>query len=390
MAKLILGLDEVGRGPIAGPLVIGACILSPFYLENNRLNPREEWQNELTDSKALSEARREKLDPIIREKALAYGLGWVPAEELDAVGVSTGLELAARRAVEDLRNHFPDISFDEIIIDGITNFLVGTPYARAVTTVVKADFKIKAVSAASIIAKVARDHYMIAVAGAKYPKYEFARHKGYGTQVHWQKLQKNGPCPEHRWTIARIRKAYPPRPLDFTTAATEKVPENERFVPAKYLESHRKNSLSLHLFAMESPTAGSSKASAKSSKTGPVKSTTAIGSVAEQKTAEYLEKQGHKILSRNFRRKSYEIDLVSATANHIYFTEVKYRSSDASGAPVEAITKTKLSKMRYAADCFMQELARRLKRSADSLPSPTLAVSAVDKSGKIDWFEIAV
>lgn len=342
MANLILGIDEVGRGPIAGPLVIGVCILSPRYLKNGRPDPREDWQDELTDSKALTEKRREKMDTIIREKALAYGLGWVPAEELDILGISEGLRVAARRAVEDLIKNFPDAKFSEIIIDGITNFLTGTPYARQVTTIIKADLKIKEVSAASIIAKVARDHYMISVAGMRYPKYEFARHKGYGTKAHWQKLDKNGPCPEHRWLIARISKKYP-------TRIGEKITSDEP-------------------------------------KTTP--NPTAVGKTAEQKIAAYLVEQNHKILSRNFRRKNCEIDIVSATSKHIYFTEVKYRSNSRSGSPADAITTRKLKQMHFSATIFMKELSRQLGRSLDDLPSPILAVGTVTKDGTLDWFII--
>lgn len=366
MSHLILGLDEVGRGPIAGPLVIGACVLPPRYLKNGREDPKQDWQNDLTDSKKLSESRRDKLAPVIEEKCLSFGLGWVPAEELDALGISEGLRTAARRAVEDLVKNFPKVDFSEIIIDGDLNFLKGTKYEHLVTTVVKADLKIKEVSAASIIAKVARDHYMISVAGMQYPKYEFARHKGYGTKVHWERFSKNGPCPEHRWIISRISKTCPTRPLEFTTSATEKVPEGERFVPSEYFSKNR-------------PTGVYKK---------PKKNPTAVGNAAERKIAELLISKNHKIISRNYKRKRYEIDIVSATSEHIYFTEVKYRSNPNSGSPAEAITPKKLEQMRYSAERFMDVLSKMMYRPVEDLPSPILAVGTVDKSGKTDWFEL--
>ena len=363
MTKLILGLDEVGRGPIAGPLVIGACVLSPRYFEDGCENPNEFWQSELTDSKALSEHRREILEPIIRENALAYGLGWVPAEELDAIGIPEGLCVAARRAVEDLERNFPKVKFSEIVIDGMINFLDGTKYAKKVTTVVKADLRIKEVSAASILAKVARDHYMIDIGYEQYPEYEFARHKGYGTELHWKKLRKYGPCPEHRWVISRISKHYGARPLKYTTLATENVPKKERYIPSKH---HR-------------PIAS----------TKPKKNPTAIGNVAERKIMHFLiNEKGHKILSHNFRRKNCEIDIVSATSEHIYFTEVKYRSNPNSGSPVEAITPKKLKQMKFASEIYMGELVDLLVCFPDELPSPVLAVGTLDKTGRLDWFEL--
>lgn len=379
MQKLILGIDEVGRGPIAGPLVIGACVLNSRYLENGKEDPKEAWQGELTDSKALSERRREVLAPQIKKKCFAYGLGWVPAEELDYLGISDGLKVAARRAVQDLRARSPEVVFDgpdnfnisdisdvakasvidEIIIDGTQNFLTGTEYSDLVSTIIKADAKISAVSAASIIAKVARDHYMTGLQGKEFSVYEFNRHKGYGTALHWEKLCEYGPSREHRWLISRIKKDYPPRPQDLTTTATEKVS------PAQRAEARE-----LHLLQL------------------PKKNTTSIGQNAENQVIELLKNKGHKILSHNFKNKYCEIDIVSATAERIYFTEVKYRSNPNCGSPAEAITPEKLKQMRFSAKYYMSILAKRTGRDLDLLPSPVLAVGTVDFDGHLDWFEL--
>ena len=167
----ILGIDEVGRGPLAGPLVVGAVVL-----------PVEEkkWFIELADSKKLTAKKREKLSELILTEA-AVGLGWVPNVELDEVGISEALKLATRRAVKAVqRFHTP---FSQIIIDGKVNFLADTPLSKYVSTVVKADNLIREVSAASIVAKVARDKYMCELAG-KYPEYGFEKHMGYGTVFH--------------------------------------------------------------------------------------------------------------------------------------------------------------------------------------------------------------
>lgn len=186
---MILGIDEVGRGPWAGPLVVGAVVL-----------PEGEAFAGLTDSKKLTAKKRAVLDTDIREKALGWGLGWVHAEEIDAIGLSQALRLATIRAVEAVKT-----PYHEIIIDGTINFLSETAKGAYVTTLPKADFLIPAVSAASIIAKVARDTYM-EEQDALYPEYGFASHVGYGTSKHQQALNQHGVTPLHRRSFAPIAK----------------------------------------------------------------------------------------------------------------------------------------------------------------------------------------
>lgn len=196
----VLGIDEVGRGPWAGPLVIGAVIL-PERAGND-------WIDELTDSKKLTARKREKLNEIILEKAPATGLGWVTSKELDGIGLSDALKLAARRAVEEAQKK--KVPFNQIVIDGTINFLKGTKLENYVTMLPKADFLVKEVSAASIIAKVARDHYMEEL-GKKNPAYGFEKHVGYGTAAHKKALEDHGPCEEHRFSfrpVAEIAEKY--------------------------------------------------------------------------------------------------------------------------------------------------------------------------------------
>lgn len=186
---MILGIDEVGRGPWAGPLVIGAVVLPDGHnLEG------------LTDSKKLSAKRRTELDSRIREEALGWGLGWVHAEELDEIGLSAALRLATIRAVEAVK-----APYHEIVIDGTINFLKETSKGKYVTTMPKADFLVPAVSAASIIAKVARDTYM-EEQDAKYPEYGFGSHVGYGTTRHQKALEAYGVTELHRKSFAPIAK----------------------------------------------------------------------------------------------------------------------------------------------------------------------------------------
>ena len=195
MEKAILGIDEVGRGPYAGPLVIGACIL-PTDRENHP------WISELNDSKKLSEKKREELYEIIKKNATSV-TGWVSSKELDEIGMSEALRLATRRAVEKIRAE--KVPFTEIIIDGISNFLAGTTLEKYTTTMKKADLLIKEVSAASIVAKVERDNYMKELA-KKYPGYGFEKHVGYGTAAHQKAMEELGLTPEHRRSFRPVAK----------------------------------------------------------------------------------------------------------------------------------------------------------------------------------------
>lgn len=173
---MILGVDEVGRGCWAGPVVAGAVILA-------------EPIKGLKDSKKLSKAQREKLDAEIRVSAVAFGLGWVPAEEIDKVGLTEAVRLAMERALAEIT-----VAYNRLIIDGNYNFFPENPKSDAV---VGADNSVPAVSAASIIAKVARDKYMADIA-RKFPEYGFETHVGYGTTAHQLALQANGLTELHR------------------------------------------------------------------------------------------------------------------------------------------------------------------------------------------------
>lgn len=179
----IVGVDEVGRGCWAGPLVAGAVLL-------------EGPIKGLRDSKKLTKLQREKLDVQIRKRAVAFGLGWVTPTELDAVGLTQAVRLAMQRAVAELT-----VEYDQLIIDGNYNFLAEDLKA---TCLIKADDVIPAVSAASILAKVARDRYMIEAA-EKYPGYGFESHVGYGTSAHDSALKLLGTCDLHRQSFAPIQ-----------------------------------------------------------------------------------------------------------------------------------------------------------------------------------------
>lgn len=181
--SMIVGIDEVGRGCWAGPVVAGAVVLS-------RPIPG------LTDSKLLSKKRREELAEIIKKEAVAWGLGWVDAVDIDISGINTAVKRAMELALAEINT-----IYDEIIIDGHINFLSEIPGSKPV---IKADLTIPAVSAASILAKVARDQYM-AEAALRYPNYAFEKHVGYGTAAHIAALNLHGVCELHRLSYKPIK-----------------------------------------------------------------------------------------------------------------------------------------------------------------------------------------
>ena len=316
----ILGIDEVGRGPLAGPLVVGAVILPEEKLE---------WVGELKDSKKLSLKKREFLNEIILKEAGATGLGWVSSAELDEIGISEALRIATRRAVEMVQR--TRASFSQIVIDGKVNFLRGTALENYVSVMPKADDLIKEVSAASIIAKVARDKYMYEVS-KQYSEYGFEKHVGYGTALHREAIIKHGICPEHRRSFEQIKS----------------------------------------MVGFSRPD-------------GVVKNTTVVGRKGEEAVSKYLEDLGHTVLMQNFKTKTCEIDIISVCADRIYFTEAKYRRSDVAGGGLGAIDKKKLERMKFAEECFM-----KFRPDLKQKYSPLLAVADVmGKDFEVkDWFPI--
>jgi ribonuclease HII len=182
---MIVGIDEVGRGCWAGPLVAGAVAFDEGLITG------------LKDSKLLSKKQRLNLDGVIREKAAAFGLGWVTSQEVDQYGLTRAVGLAMERALSQIT-----INFDILVIDGSFNFFPDDPRAQAI---VRADQSVPTVSAASIIAKVARDNWMTSEAAKQYPEYQFEKHVGYGTAVHKAQLLRYGVTPLHRQSYKPIR-----------------------------------------------------------------------------------------------------------------------------------------------------------------------------------------
>lgn len=184
--KVIVGVDEAGRGPLAGPVVAAACILSRTCINK-----------EINDSKQLTEKKREELFEVIKKDAVAYGVGIVSAEEIDTLNIYEATKKAMKEAINNLK-----VKFDLILTDAMP--LKG--FDVEVVPIIKGDAKAMPIAAASIIAKVTRDHMMEEL-GKKYPKYGFEVHKGYGTAKHMEALKKYGPIKGiHRFSYKPVAK----------------------------------------------------------------------------------------------------------------------------------------------------------------------------------------
>ena len=181
----ICGVDEAGRGPLAGPVCAAAVIL-PTDIEIPGLN----------DSKKLSDKRRRELYPLIMEQAIAYGIGFADHKEIDEINILQATFLAMERALFQL-----SVKPELALIDGNRTKEFGIP----VKTVVHGDSLSASIAAASILAKVTRDDLMLKMA-EEYPQYGFEIHKGYGTKAHYQALAEHGPSPVHRMTF--LKKLY--------------------------------------------------------------------------------------------------------------------------------------------------------------------------------------
>lgn len=186
-ATYICGVDEAGRGPLAGPVVVCACIMPEF----SRIEG-------INDSKQLSAKKREELYKLIIKEALAYNVVYVSIEDVDKLNIYQATKKGMLEAIEGLK-----IKPDHVLIDAMKLDELETPH----TSIIHGDALSASIAAASIIAKVTRDNYMNKM-DIKYPNYGFKKHKGYGTKAHLEALEKLGPCPIHRKTYAPVSKYY--------------------------------------------------------------------------------------------------------------------------------------------------------------------------------------
>jgi len=182
--EIVAGVDEAGRGPLAGPVVAAAVILPETYRNKD-----------IQDSKKLTDIRREQLFIEIKNAALSYAVGIVGWKQIDEMGILNASKLAMRQAVLKL-NPVPDFVFTDAVAINVMDI--------PQKAIIKGDQKVFCVAAASILAKVARDHLMLNY-HKKYPHYGFDQHMGYGTEIHLNAIRKHGPCPIHRMSFSPLK-----------------------------------------------------------------------------------------------------------------------------------------------------------------------------------------
>ena len=318
-SNITIGIDEVGRGPWAGPLLVSAVALD-----------MNQCYEGLADSKKLTKRRREVMAPYVQERALGIGLGWVDVAELDRLGMTDGLKLGAKRAYNQLPSDVTNRA-ERIVIDGNIKMLDDP---RAVV-MVKADAQVQAVSAASIVAKVARDSYM-AQLDRLFPEYGFAKNAGYGVKQHSQALAQYGiVAGVHRTSFAPIKKLLGELDDKGTTGKIEQT----------------------------------------------------AGRIAEGAAADYLISRGYRVIARNWRTKLCETDIIALKDSAICFVEVKYRQNSSHGDGLAAITNRKLEQMRFAAEMYMNYHGRQFGDCNPRLMAMALSGQPprVDEVVEIGW-----
>ena len=319
----IAGVDEAGRGPLAGPVIAAAVIFPP----NTRIDG-------LNDSKKLSEQKRETLFEQIQKTALTIGVGEATPEEIDNLNIRNATHLAMRRALNQLSP-----SPDQVLIDG--NALPESRFKEM--AIIGGDRKSISISAASIIAKVTRDRMMIQY-DTEYPEYGFAGHKGYGSAEHLSALQKNGASPIHRLSFAgfpRLPTRYTDdfevfaegiasaQTLDQLTAIGETISLASQDLPSHEVEVLREH-YRKHKISLQRP-----------------------GKKGETLAASYLQKKGFTICEQNYRAIGGEIDIIAQKDNILSFVEVKTATQDLFGDPKSWVTPQKQKQLHRLAQAYL-------------------------------------
>lgn len=369
MSRIIIGLDEVGRGPIAGPVTVGAVAID-----------LDTFDVPVNDSKQLTPARRRKLYPDICKQALAVAEAWVSPSDLDRYGMAVALE---RCFVQAYNNIPKDIRAraEQVLVDGDINQLIAHLDARPVSiidnhtirrtygdaemcrignsivmAIVKGDGRFSAISAASIIAKVDRDNYMATAVNDLFPLYGFSGHKGYFAKSHYDAIKTHGPVVGlHRLSFKKLKEYYNQDgtltdlgkkkrwPLAITTPCPPASFDRSTFTYCQFSD--------LDLAPLLDPVKHSPK-------------TSAIGQAAEDLVARHIRSKGGTVIQRNWRHRRCEIDIIATKGNLLCFIEVKYRSNNVHGSGLEAITPAKQHQVAFGAKLYLckdQELAKRFQ-----------------------------
>ena len=275
----VAGLDEVGRGTLAGPVAAGAVILPK--------KPRRKVFNLVRDSKQMSAPQRDEAYDLIAKSARSCAVGWADASEIDRYGIVPSVRLAMSRALGRL-----DERAQHLLIDALALPSTNLPQ----TSIVRGDSKSLSIAAASVIAKVERDRFMIDLAES-YPGYGFESHKGYGTQQHLEAIRELGPSPAHRMTF---------RPVAYAKVQVKRVHPS------------------------------------------------VSGEWAESFVLRDMIDRGIEIVSRNYRTRFGEVDLIARDETTLAFIEVRARRSTSFGSPAETISRAKARRITAACHEYLQ------------------------------------
>ncbi len=275
----VAGLDEVGRGCLAGPVAAGAVVLPR--------RPSFDVVSIVRDSKQLSRSTLESAYEAVAADAVTRAVGWASPAEIDRVGIAAAVRIAMRRALSEL-----DPLADHLLIDAIGLPSTNLPQR----SIIRGDSKSLSIAAAAIVAKVERDRFMVSLA-ERHPDYGFEAHKGYATERHRSALERFGPCPVHRMSFAPV-----------------------------LAQSHRVEPLLPSV----------------------------SGAWAETFAAVALENRGMTLLTRNYRTRYGEIDLIMADGNELVFIEVRARQSQAYGSPAETVSAGKAHRIVAACEEYLQ------------------------------------
>lgn len=322
----VAGVDEAGRGCLAGPVVAAAVVLSPDGVIA-----------QIDDSKKLSRTQRAALYEEIAAKALAVGIGQVEAAEIDRLNILQASLKAMRLALENL--HTPP---DRVLIDG--HLPARSPYPEQ--AIIDGDARSLSIAAASIVAKVHRDRLMCAC-DARYPEYGFAAHKGYGSAAHLAALDAHGPCPLHRRSFAPVAARIAAPRSELFRSFEEGIYDCAQLAALEKLGQLVK--AAADELTADELTALRGVYRTQRDKLGD------IGQRGEAAAAAYLEERGYRIRARRYRAAGGEIDLVAEEGGELVFVEVK--ASQRASRPEQRIDRVKQQRLTRAAQHYIQHCA---------------------------------
>jgi ribonuclease HII len=349
--EIIAGVDEAGRGCLAGPVVAAAVVL-----------PQGKTIAGLDDSKKLKPETRERLFEQINREAVAVGVGVVEAAEIDRINILQAALKAMRLALEKL-----GLKVGHVLVDG--DRCPRSPFDE--TALVEGDARSLSIAAASVVAKVSRDRFMVKVA-AEYPQYGFAGHKGYGSPEHLAALREHGPCPLHRRSFGPVAELLRPRSSEAYLTFREGIDNSGTEAELERMGQYIREGAEL--------LAGAELEDLRQRYRRKMMGWADLGQKGEAAAAEYLRDKGYRLLERSFAAAGGEIDIVAEHGECLVFVEVK--SSRATGRPEQRVDGEKRRHLVQAALAYMAGQAREARFDV-------VAVEAADSEPRIHHWENA-